>query len=883
MATTHDGGHCSTRTLCRPRLISREFQMMRHTLAQFLLLAAISVPLATAQEPDDKHAAAKPHKKHPANRLAKESSPYLLLHAHNPVDWYPWGDEAFERAKKENKPIFLSIGYSSCYWCHVMERESFSDEAIAKYMNEHFINIKLDREERPDLDDIYMTSLQIYLQATGSGGGGGWPMSMFLMPDGRPFAGGTYFPARTGDGKRGLGFETVSKRVVSLFNDNKAAVDNTARMLTAEVRRVMKARPPLTVVKLDQKLAGDVVASLQRTFDPKYGGVNFNPRRATGPKFPVPPRIEYLLHVAGKDNNELAGRMAFLTLDEMLAGGIRDHLAGGFHRYSTDQKWHVPHFEKMLYDQAQLATVYTQAWRLKKKSAYRQVATETLDYVLSDLTGKQGGFYSALDAETNTIEGEYYVWDRKTIENVMGEEAALFCAAYGLDAANPFEHGFVLHLPEELSAVAAKFKIGEDKLAAKLKVLRATLLTERKKRESPLLDDKVLTSWNGLMIRALADASVAFDEPRYAAAAKKAATFLMQQLADDSGRLKRSWRNDKAKLNAYLDDYAFLIGGLLAIHKATDEEQWLAAAEKFQAKQDELFLAEKGAGYYFTSHDHEELIVRTRNANDGVIPSGNSMSVRNLVALATRTGKATYRTTAGKTLDAFSEQLKSRSGDMANMATGLFEYLAPQAQPQGSVFRSGFQSASFVVQAEKKKTDSKKPPAKKKTGPVDIHAFLSVDKLPAGGKFKVAMRVAVKKDWHINTNKPVPDYLPKTRLLIKSKLGTKLVGKKFPPVKKKKANGEESHYYDGTITVFGLVEVPKSALGKTEELTLTLEYQACNDVLKRCLQPTSVSKTGKLMVVDPSKVKQINKEKFALPKKKKPGPKPKPGAGSKRP
>ncbi len=857
--------------------------MKQHILARFLLLAAISVPLATAQAPGDKHPAAKPHKKHPANRLAKESSPYLLLHAHNPVDWYPWGTEAFERAKKENKPIFLSIGYSSCYWCHVMERESFSDEAIAKYMNEHFINIKLDREERPDLDDIYMTSLQIYLQATGSGGGGGWPMSMFLMPDGRPFAGGTYFPARTGDGKRGLGFETVSKRVVSLFSDNKASVENTARMLTAEVRRVMKARPPVTVIKLDENLAGDVVASLERTFDPRYGGVNFNPRRATGPKFPVPPRIEYLLHVAGEKKNELASRMAFLTLDEMLAGGIRDHLAGGFHRYSTDQKWHVPHFEKMLYDQAQLATVYTQAWRQTKKPAYRQVATEILDYVLSDLTGEQGGFYSALDAETNAIEGEYYVWDRKTIENIMGDDAALFAAAYGLDVANPFEHGFVLHLPEDLSAVAAKFKVGEDKLATKLRNLRARLLTERKKRESPLLDDKVLTSWNGLMIRAFADASVAFDEPRYATAAKKAATFLMQQMADDTGRLKRTWRNDKAKLNAYLDDYAFLISGLLAIHKATNEAQWLAAAEKFQAKQDELFLAEKAAGYYFTSHDHEELIVRTRNANDGVIPSGNSMSVRNLVALATRTGKTAYRTTAGKTLDAFSEQLKSRSGDMANMATGLFEYLAARTPSQGRVSRQGFQSASFVVQTGKEKSDSKKPPVKKKTGPIDVQAFLSVDKLPAGGKFKVAMRVAMKKGWHINTNKPVPDYVPATSLRVTSKLGTKLVGIKFPPVKKKKTEGEEAHYYEGAITIFGLVEVPKSALGKTEELTLTLEYQACDG--DKCQKPTSISKTGKLAVIDPSQVKQINKEKFVPPKKKKPGqkPEPKPGAGSNRP
>lgn len=831
------------------------------TISCFVTVTLATIaPTAVSQETQSKE----PHQKHPANRLAGESSPYLLLHAHNPVDWYPWGPEALEKARRENKPIFLSIGYSSCYWCHVMEREVFSNEKIAKYMNEHFVNIKLDREERPDLDDIYMTSLVIYLQATGNGGGGGWPMSMFLLPDGRPFAGGTYFPAETGP--RGIGFDTVSKRVVELYRDSRPRVVQTAELLTDSVRRAMKPKPPTSTVALSEELAAGVQDSLRRTFDSEYGGVNFNPGRPEGPKFPVPPKIEYLLHRAAAGNKSAAD-MAFLTLDNMLAGGIRDHLAGGFHRYSTDRKWHVPHFEKMLYDQAQLATVYTQAWLQTNNQNYREAATEILNYVLTDFTDPLGGFYSALDAETNTIEGEYYVWDRKTIETVLGsDDAALFAQVYGLDAPNPFEHGYVLHLPRPIAEQTEELDLTEADLRVRLSGLKQKLLAHRSEREAPLLDDKVLTSWNGLMIRAFADAATAFDSDEYRTAAAAAAEFILEKMTDENGRLLRTWRKKEAKLNAYLDDYAFFISGLLSLHSATDDPKWLRAAERLQAKQDELFRAEESGGYYFTSHDHEELIVRTRNANDGVLPSGNSVSVRNLVRLAAATGNTAYGELATETLTAFSQPLQSRSGELANMGLALFEHLEQDDSEGLRVSRVSVEHAMQIRTVE-----DKKDPKKTKDKLLQAKAFLNVDKLPAGGKARVAIFCRIRKGWHINAHKPQPDYLFATQLEMKSKYGTKLTKLQYPRHKVKRVEGEKEpyHLYEDTVVIYGEVLVPPKAIGKTEELTLTLKYQGCDDTT--CLRPDKTVLFGKLQVVDTRLVKQINRDKFVVAKKPKTG------------
>ena len=829
------------------------------------LLVSLGLNGSFAENQDSENHAKDAHKKHPANRLAKESSPYLLMHAHNPVDWYPWGDEAFEKAKKEDKPIFLSIGYSSCYWCHVMEREVFSNEKIAKYMNEHFVNIKLDREERPDLDDIYMTSLVLY------SGRGGWPMSMFLMPDGKPIGGGSYFPAETGP--RGPGFPSIAERVVSLYRDQNAAVKRTADLLTRKVREALKPKPGTSSVALETKLVDSIVPAMSRTYDSEFGGVNFNPARAEGPKFPVPPRIEYLLHQAANENAS-ARKMAKLTLDRMLAGGIRDHLAGGFHRYSTDRKWHVPHFEKMLYDQAQLATTYTQAWQQSNNESYKQTATEILDYVLSEFTDKSGAFFSALDAETNTIEGEYYVWDRKTIDAVLGEaDAKLFSRVYGLEASNPFEHGFVLHLPTPVSAVAKELKLSENELNARLEGMRKKVLAERSKRERPLLDDKVLTSWNGLMVRAFAQAAAAFGSDRYRDAAIKAANFTLTELVDENGRLLRTWRGEKAKLNAYLDDYAFSISGLLALHEATNDSAWLDHAVKLQAKQDELFLAKEAGGYYFTSHDHEELIVRTRNANDGVIPSGNSVSVWNLVRLTTLTGDKKYRDMARSTLGVFAAELRSNGAGMANMGLALAEYIEAGSDTRKS--REGLEPTGFQTQSPPSRqtppAKKKDEPKKKKNKPVQAKAYLSVDKLPAGGKAKVAIYVRIQEGWHINADKPNSKYLHATKFTVKSKYGTKLTAVKYPKFKKKMAPGEKvpHHILEGTVVIYGLLEVPAEARGRVEELQLIVDHQACDDKSGMCKRPEKIVLGGKLGVAEVAQVKEINKEKFIVSKPRK--------------
>jgi uncharacterized protein YyaL (SSP411 family) len=820
------------------------------TLLAVLMTLHAGVSFAQDDKPDT--AAAKR-----TNRLAQESSPYLLMHKHNPVDWYPWGDEAFAKAKKENKPIFLSVGYSSCYWCHVMEREVFENEKIAKYMNEHFVNIKLDREERPDLDEIYMTSLQIYNQAIGNSSSGGWPMSMFLMPDGRPFAGGSYFPAETGP--RGPGFQVVAEKVMDLYGTDGKRIEQTAEQLTTFTRRAMSPKPSTSVVALDTKLVDGVTGSIAKQYDIEFGGVNFDPRRPKGPKFAVPPRIEYLLT---RDANADALEMAYLTLDRMLAGGIRDHLAGGFHRYSTDQRWHVPHFEKMLYDQAQLATVYTQAWQLTKKPTYKQAATEILDYVLSDFTDENGGFYSALDAETNAIEGEYYVWDKATIERVLGDDSKAFCETYGLNEANPFEHGFVLHLPSDAAIKAS--------LTPETKALRTKLLAERNKREAPFLDDKILTSWNGLMIRAFAEAGATFESDVYRNAAVKAADFVLTNMTNEEGRLFRTSRKGKASLNGYLDDYAFTINGLLALHETTADAKWLNAAQQLQDKQDALFDAKETGGYYFTSNDHEELIVRTRNATDGVLPSGNSVSIRNLVRLAKLTGDTKYKEQAKKTLNAFAEQLRSNPAGSANIAIGLDEYLAADSTSKAAKSRDLLQKTSYVVQTGVPVPQQKKPAPKKKK-PVEARAFMSVDKLPAGNKAKVAIYIRIKENWHINADKPNPTYCYPTKFTVKSKYGTKLVSVKYPAFKKKRMPGEKEpfHILTGTVVVYGLLDIPAAAKGKTEDLQLILSYQGCDDKTNVCLRPDKIVLGGKLPVVDLAAVKQINNAKFiALDKKK---------------
>ena len=474
---------------------------------RFLLVASL-LSLAPSPAIADEPAAGEP--KH-TNQLADETSPYLLLHAHNPVDWRPWGPEALQAAKDENKPIFLSIGYSSCYWCHVMEREVFENEEIAEYINEHFICIKVDREERPDIDDQYMLALQLYYQAIGSPQGGGWPLSMFLTPDAKPFAGGTYFPA---EDKPGMpGFKSVTKQIHTLWTDREADLRKNGEFLTAAVERASQPQLALEKVELDESLVVGVVNALMDKHDPDHGGF-FNPEAPNGPKFPSAPNLAFLQNwiarggfnhadPATKQRVDAATKAISLTLDRMATGGIRDHLGGGFHRYSVDREWRVPHFEKMLYDQAQIAEAYLYGNAQTPNPSYRVIAEEILDFVLRRMTSPDGGFYSALDAETDGVEGKYYVWSREEIDSLLGvADAKIFAAAYGFNEESRFEHGYVLFLPQSLESTAQDLHLLDSQLETRLAAMRSKLLTARQQRPALLRDEKILTSWNGLMIRA---------------------------------------------------------------------------------------------------------------------------------------------------------------------------------------------------------------------------------------------------------------------------------------------------------------------------------------------------------------------------------------------
>jgi len=843
--------------------------------------AANADPAETAENAADKKSG---KKKHPANRLAKESSPYLLLHAHNPVDWYPWGPEAFKKAKTENKPIFLSIGYSSCHWCHVMERLVFENEEIAKLMNKHFINVKVDREERPDIDDIYMTSLTIYFQAIGSPQGGGWPLSMFLTPEGKPFAGGTYFPPEDKPGR--LGFKTVLKRINRLWATKEKGIRSNADRLTEMVRQTMKPRPVLTPVKLDQTLVADVADALIESHDTKYGGIDYRAGARNPSKFPVPAKLALLQFQAEKAADKEAAQVLDHTLDHIAAGGIHDHLGGGFHRYSTDRYWHVPHFEKMLYDQAQLADVYLAAYRRTGKTVYREAAEGVFRFVLRDFTSPQGGFYSALDAETEGTEGQYYVWSRKDVQKVLGEkDAKLFGKVYGMDEPQRFEHGYVLHLPQPLQAVAKERKIPLPELKRRLAAMRRKLLAARKKRPELLRDDKILTSWNGLMIRAFANAGRILKEPKYIKAAEKAALFILTNMRDEKKRLLRTYRKGTAKLNAYVDDYAFLVAGLLALHKTTGEKKWLNAARRLTDDQIRDYWSKVGGGFFFTPHYHEELIARTRNAYDAVEPSGNSVSVRNLIRLAEQTGDDKYREYAHKTIKAFVLNLERTPRGMAHLALAIAEFLqtskkksshdtetppskkTSEKAPRKQGVSAAPRTDGSVLQASATDADR----ARKKKEPAAARAYLSVDKLPVGGTCQIVVFIDVKPGWHINANPPQPKSSVPTTFSLKSQAGVELADVKYPKGHKLALPGFEEplSVYDGRVAIYGTLKIPATIKenAAADELELRVRYQACDEL--RCLPPKTIRLKGKLPLAGPGvNVNRINRKLFAKPKRK---------------
>jgi uncharacterized protein len=532
------------------------------------------------------------------NRLADETSPYLLQHADNPVDWYPWGDEAFARARSEDRPLLLSVGYAACHWCHVMEHESFEDEAIARLMNDHFVSVKVDREERPDVDGLYMDAV---VAMTGHGG---WPMTVFLTPDGRPFYGGTYFPPEPRQGMPS--FPQVLQAVAEAYRTRRHELEQQADALVGAIRQASE-RPP-SGEPLTTALTSGVVPVLRRVFDPREGG--FGP----APKFPAASTIELLLrrHAAGGDEEALA--MARLTLDRMAAGGMYDLLGGGFHRYSVDARWLVPHFEKMLYDNALLASAYLHAWVVTGEERYRQVTTETLDYMLRELRLPEGGFASAQDADTDGVEGLTFTWTPEELEEVLGEPHPEWLL--------PFEHGRSI-LRAELPADA-----------------RAALVAARDRRPQPLRDDKALAAWNGLALAALAEAGSLLGRADYVDAALEVAGFLLGPLTDERGRLLRSYRAGDARIPGYLEDYANVANGLIELSWATADLRWLEEARRLAGLLVELFADPDRGGFYVDAPEGDGLVARRKEFDDHPTPAGNSMAAFVLLRLARLYGDA---------------------------------------------------------------------------------------------------------------------------------------------------------------------------------------------------------------------------------------------------
>jgi len=576
------------------------------------------------------------------NRLAAETSPYLLQHAHNPVAWYPWGDEALARARKEDKPILLSIGYSACHWCHVMAHESFEDEETALLMNESFINIKVDREERPDVDAVYMDAVQAM---TGSGG---WPLTVFLTPEGKPFYGGTYFPPEDRHGMPG--FRRVLRSVADFYRRNRGEVEHSARLMVAALEE--RAGVPVETGPLHADTLHDGFTALRTDLDAANGGFG------VAPKFPQPLILEYLLRFHHRTGNEEALNMATLALEKMAAGGIYDQIGGGFHRYATDAGWLVPHFEKMLYDNALLSRVYLHAYIVTRKPLFRRIAEETIDYVLREMTGPEGSFYSAQDADSEGVEGKYYVWALDEVKSVLGEEQARTVNDYyGISAKGNFEGRNILYVPGDIT----------EEVPDSVGPARMALLKERETRVRPARDDKVLTSWNALMLASLAEAACVLDRDDYLAAAVANGSFILEKMMVD-GYLRHTYKDGEARIEGYLDDYALIIDAMLSLHEANFGGRWLNEAIRLADVMVEEFGDGSSGVLYDTGRRHQALLVRPRSTTDGAMPSGPSAAAMALLKVSRLTDNSRLESIAV-------ESLKAMQGRMSRHPLGFGNWL----------------------------------------------------------------------------------------------------------------------------------------------------------------------------------------------------------------
>ncbi len=716
------------------------------------------------------------------NRLIHESSPYLRLHANNPVDWFPWGEEAFEKARKEGKPIFLSIGYTTCYWCHVMEREVFSNPEIADLMNRWFVSVKVDREERPELDEIYMTTTQMLT------GHGGWPNSVFLTPELEPFFAGTYFPPEDQQGRPG--FATILEGLHRAWLEQRPQVESRARKIATRVRSAMSgAEVPGTMIS--EPAIAEVVRSVQDRFDPQFGGFG------EGPKFPTPSSL-FLLWDAAERGDTGARSMVVDTLSAMGRGAIFDHLDGGFHRYTLDREWRVPHFEKMLYDNALLGELLAVVASETGDPFLARLARTSLDFLLDTMQLPNGAFKSAIDAETDGVEGAFYVWTLEEIEAALAEsEMNLFAPIFGLDRDPNFEGDrHTLFLTDSYSAHAQRLGLSETELLARLDPLLARLASIRKQRPFPIVDDKVLCDWNGMTIGAFARAGHLFGIDEYKEAAIRAASFLLT-MKDDLGVQLHVWRDGQGKIPAFLDDYAFLIRGLLILHEVTETQRWLDEAVRLTTEMEER-LAAPGGGYFQSGPD-PALLVRPVSAFDGAIPSGSGIAILNLIRLGGLTGKPIYGARAERALKAFSADLQRAPSAAATIA------LAAQTWPVSGPAAGNPDAIDELAQS------------------VVLATLVPGGSVQQKGWREFIVKLEIREGWHVNANPASLDFLIPTQI-------TGPVRKiRYPP-------GEPLRFAfaDEQLRVYSSEAVIRGELDeKTASLDLT--YQACDE--RRCLPP----------------------------------------------
>ena len=775
--------------------------------------------VATGRTPIDE-------KKDPAqstNRLAKESSPYLLQHAHNPVDWFPWSTEAFAKARSENKLVFLSIGYSSCHWCHVMERESFSNKSVADLMNRGFVCIKVDREERPDIDAIYMAALNV------QGSRGGWPLSMFLTADGKPIVGGTYWPPEdkvTSD-HTVRGFKSILLLMEQFQKNEPAKLVEQANNLAEGARQALaQTQLGKAVGDLDRKLVIGALKTLEEEFDPKFGGFGSKDRNFVGSKFPMPCNLDLLLEELERAPNSSLQTMLTSSLDQIALGGIYDHVEGGFHRYSTERTWTVPHFEKMLYDNGQLLEIYARAYALTHNEAYKRCALETAEFIKNRLTSPDGVFYASLDADSDGVEGRTYVWsDQEAAAALAGvANAALFREIYGLTGPANFEEKFhILRMNKSMSEWAKAKKVDERELVTKVVEPRLALKKVRDGRAQPNLDTKVLTSWNGLTIAGLATAGKALGEAGLIERAAKAAEQLLQGVRTSQGGLNRVYAGPgkAGRVPGYLDDYTHFVHGLLCLHRATGQQSWLDAAKALTDVTIASFGDQKDGGFFYSSKDHEQLFARTKDQFDGVIPSGNSMAARNLVELWRLTGEPRYRQWADGTFRCFAISLKANPGGAVTLAAALSDFLSAEKA----------KASSEIVALATLGQDV----ANKSESVVKITAQLKPEKPPADGKQELTVTMNIDKGWHLYANPPgQDDFVPsQTELKVDAKMPVSDLKITYPDGKLiiDSILGRYMVYEDRVVIKASLKRAP----GDTGPLELKLKFQSCSD--KTCLLP----------------------------------------------